>query len=47
VNHPVTALGLHDWYGRWSFCNEFRAPSDMDAENGTGIFRPRLISPRL
>jgi len=47
VNYPVECLGLHEWYGRWSFCNGHRAPTDMDAENGTGIFRPRLISPRL
>lgn len=47
VLYPAQCLSLFDWYGRWSFYNDGRAPIDRDAENGTGIFTPRLISPRL
>lgn len=46
VIDPAERLGLFDWFGQWCFYNDNRVPTDMDAENGTGFFAPRLLSPK-
>lgn len=45
VAYPVEALDLYDLYGRWVFCTDRMGYDCKDAENGTGMFAPRLILP--
>lgn len=47
MSYPIKCLGLYDWFGRWLVYDDFRAPTDMDAENGVGIFQPYLTRPKL
>lgn len=46
VSYPIECLGLHDWLGRWLVYDGFKAPEDSNAENGEGIFKPRLTYPK-
>ena len=47
VHDAVDQFKLHEWFSRWTFCRDSNAPTDMDAENGTGIFSPRLIRSKI
>jgi hypothetical protein len=47
VNYPMECLQLYEWLGRWSVYEESGCSDGLtDAENGTGIFKPRLTRPK-
>jgi len=47
VSYPIETLNYLEWCGRWwIYGGRFRSGGN-NMDNGTGIFRPRLTSPKL